>query len=52
MIAYVLLLVLVVGLLLFLLASKSEVKEIGKWTFICAAFWLCYALAGHVVKLL
>lgn len=41
-----LLIVLVVGVLLYLLGPRSEVKETGRITIFCSLFWICYVLSS------
>jgi hypothetical protein len=45
------LLVAVVGILIYALASNAKVSEIGKWMFIIGLFWVVYLLCGKAFKL-
>jgi hypothetical protein len=51
MIAIVPLLILIVGLLLYVLASNAKVAEIGRITFACGMLVTTYVTAAHVVRL-
>lgn len=41
----------VVGVLLWCLASNPKVSEIGKWMFVIGLLWLVYGLAGKTLRL-
>lgn len=41
----------VVGLLIYLMASKAEVKEIGRISFFCGLLVMMFVLAGNKVVL-
>jgi hypothetical protein len=43
------LLVCVVGMLLFVLASNSKLSELGKWAYVVGLFWTVSQTVGHVV---
>ncbi len=44
-------LVMVVGLLLWILASNAKLSEIGRMSFQIGLFWTVYALMGHTIHL-
>lgn len=50
-IAYIPVLVALLGLLLYALASNPKVQEVGRILFFCGALAECLALAGHVLRL-
>lgn len=50
--AYITLLALIVGLLMWLLCSQGTAKEIGKILFAAACFGICIAAAPATVHLL
>ncbi len=52
LIAFVPVLVMILGLLLWLLASNPVVKDIGRICFIIGTFFTVSALSGHTVRLL
>ncbi len=45
------LLIAIVGVLVWALASNGTVKEIGKWCFIIGLFWTVSTLAHKTVKI-
>jgi hypothetical protein len=45
------LLVLIIGLLIYVLASHAKVVEMGRLTFFVGLFWLVYSLVGKTVHL-
>lgn len=52
MIAYLALIVAVVGMLLYALATNAKVAEIGRILFFCGALTFTLALGGHTARLL
>lgn len=51
LIAYIPLLLAIIGLLVWVLAGNATVKEIGRWLFIIGLFFTVGATAGHTHKL-
>lgn len=49
-IAWAPLLLAIVGLLLWALASNPKVAEAGKILFFCGVFWFVYGLAGKTIR--
>lgn len=45
------LLIAVVGVLIWVLAGNTVVKEIGKWCFVVGLFWTVSTLATKTVKI-
>ncbi len=43
-------LICVVGLIVYLIASKPEAKELGRIAFACGLLVLTYVLAGYTVR--
>ncbi len=52
LISWVVLIVCVLGLLLWALATNPLAKEAGRIAYGCALLALCFAMAGKVVRLL
>lgn len=44
------LVVALLGLLVYLLASNPKVQEIGRIIFFCGLFWLVFLFAGHTLR--
>lgn len=51
LIAYVPLLIAIVGLLVWLMAGHAIAKKSGEYMFLVGLFWTVYSLVGHVLKL-
>lgn len=52
LIGWVVLLIALAGMLVYALASNPKVAELGRLAFACGLLALCFALAGHTIKLL
>jgi hypothetical protein len=51
-IAFVPLLIALIGLLMWALLAPTILKEVGRYLFIIGTFWSVYAVIGHTVKVL
>lgn len=45
------LVLLIVGLLTYVLATNAKASEIGRLVFFVGLFWLVYLLLGHTIRL-